>query len=96
MHRKSNSEKMIAIRDSKDIRLGRGKEHDVSTQIDILGYDTRNNLTTILATITRGIRHQIRVHLAANGTPIIGDDLYGKRADYLHLRSLGFQLSPEN
>jgi len=92
MHHKSNSEKMIAIRESKDIRLGRGKEHDVSTQVDILAYNPQTNLTTILATITRGIRHQIRVHLAANGAPIVGDDLYGKRTDYLHLRSLVFHI----
>ncbi|MBQ3696432.1 MAG: RNA pseudouridine synthase [Spirochaetales bacterium] len=30
-------------------------------------------------TITRGFRHQIRVHLAWAGIPIVGDPLYGKQ-----------------
>lgn len=91
MHSKSNPEKMVAIRDVKDVRLGRSQLHEVSTQIDILQYDEKTNVTTMLATITRGVRHQIRVHMASNGTAIIGDNLYGKNKDYLHLWSIGFQ-----
>ena len=79
MHSKSNPEKMIAIRNPQDIRLGRSQQHHVSTQLDILQYDKESNVTTILATITRGIRHQIRVHMASNGTAILGDSLYGKK-----------------
>lgn len=33
--------------------------------------------TTILARILRGRRHQIRVHLAACGHPLLGDPVYG-------------------
>ncbi len=33
----------------------------------------------VKATITTGRRHQIRVHLAHNGHPIVGDVLYGAR-----------------
>jgi len=79
MHHKSNPDKMIVIHDIKDVRLGRSQLHEVSTQIDILQYDKKTNVTTILATITRGIRHQIRVHLASNGMAILGDSLYGKK-----------------
>lgn len=93
MHSKSNPEKMVAIRDDKDLRLWRSKQHEVMTQVDILHYDEKQNVTTILATITRGVRHQIRVHLAANGTAILWDSLYGKKWPYLHLRSLGFKVS---
>ena len=92
MHSKSNPEKMIAIRDIKDVRLGRSQLHEVSTQVDILQYNEKTNVTTILATITRGIRHQIRVHMASNGTAILGDSLYGRKWIYLHLRSIGFRL----
>lgn len=91
MHSKSNPEKMVAIRDVKDVRLGRSQLHEVSTQIDILQYDKKTNVTTMLATITKGVRHQIRVHMANNGTAIIGDNVYGKTKDFLHLRSIGFQ-----
>ena len=42
-----------------------------------------------------GRTHQIRVHLAAIGHPIVGDALYGKRLDivgrqFLHAARLGF------
>ena len=42
-----------------------------------------------------GRTHQIRVHLAAIGHPIIGDELYGKRSNvvgrqFLHAARLGF------
>ena len=33
--------------------------------------------TLVRLTITTGVRHQIRVHLAALGHPIVGDALYG-------------------
>ena len=79
MHHKSNPDKMIVIQNPHDLRFGRSQQHDVSTQIEILHYDEKNNRTTILATITRGIRHQIRVHLASNGTAILGDSLYAKK-----------------
>jgi len=79
MHHKSNPDKMIVIQNPQDLRFGRSQQHDVSTQIEILHYDEKNNRTTILATITRGIRHQIRVHLASNGTAILGDSLYAKK-----------------
>ncbi len=91
MHSKFHPEKMIAIHSPRDIRSWRGKEHHVSTQIDILQYDKKNNITTILATITKGIRHQIRVHLASQGTPILGDNLYGIATGNLHLWSIWFR-----
>jgi 23S rRNA-/tRNA-specific pseudouridylate synthase len=90
MHR--SLEKMIAIKDAKDVKKGRWKEHKVETFVELLEYDKKFNISTLLVKIHKGIRHQIRVHLASIDFPIIGDPLYGESAkdEVLHLRSVGF------
>lgn len=58
-------------------------------------------VTLIAVRILTGVRHQIRVHLASIGHPIVGDDLYATRTlqpphaqwtnrPFLHARSLSF------
>lgn len=58
---------------------------------------TSERYTLLRITITTGVRHQIRVHLAALGYPIVGDTPYGAphRASrlYLHAEALAF-ISP--
>jgi 23S rRNA pseudouridine1911/1915/1917 synthase len=53
---------------------------------------TAERYTLLRVTITTGVRHQIRVHLATLGHPIVGDPLYGTahRAPrlYLHAEAL--------
>jgi len=55
------------------------------------------NRTLLEAEPVTGRTHQIRVHLAAIGHPIVGDALYGKRSDvvgrqFLHAARLGFNM----
>lgn len=56
-------------------------------------------VTLVAATLETGRTHQIRVHLAAIGHPVVADDLYGPHRPipgtdlhrpFLHARSLGF------
>jgi 23S rRNA pseudouridine1911/1915/1917 synthase len=52
--------------------------------------------TLLLARLETGRTHQIRVHFAAIGHPIVGDTVYGKRSDsldrqFLHAWRLGFE-----
>lgn len=52
--------------------------------------------TLVRCTITTGVMHQIRVHLAHEGNPVAGDDLYGGARPpglqrmFLHASVLGF------
>ena len=59
-----------------------------------------DNYTLLDITIETGRTHQIRVHLAAIGYPVVGDRVYGVKSKYLnrqfvHASRLGFYL-PEN
>jgi len=69
-------------------------------------YTTEGDLgryTLIRATLETGRTHQIRVHMASTGHPVLGDPVYGKRTlkdaaalgltrQFLHAQRLGFTL----
>jgi 23S rRNA pseudouridine1911/1915/1917 synthase len=70
------------------------KEHYINTAQPIDEY------TLIMVKLHTGRTHQIRVHLAALGYPIVGDQLYGKKKcqlpgakrQFLHAESIEAQL----
>lgn len=74
-----------------------------TTYYEVVSYNYQTNTTTLSLTITKWVRHQIRVHLLSIGHPIIWDSLYiTKRLrksynkymvdyhdEYMHLWSVG-------
>jgi len=68
--------------------------YEVVRRLDVSGVGPATVLTLTLET---GRTHQIRVHLAAIGHPVVGDDRYGTASDvlapgrlFLHAARLGF------
>lgn len=95
MHHKHKTDRMVFVRWPKDEVKGRSKLHHASTIVKVLQVDDEADTTTLLVGIYRGVRHQIRVHLAGIGYPVVGDTLYGKDKEpgNLCLRSVGFQIN---
>lgn len=93
MHHKFSEDRMIYIQSPWDIIKWSWKQHLVSTRISLLDFDKNTNISTLLVSIHKWIRHQIRVHLSSIGCPIIWENIYSKHKtqDFLHLRSLWFK-----
>jgi 23S rRNA pseudouridine1911/1915/1917 synthase len=72
----------------------RGRAQPASTRFRPLA--VFHNTTLLAVRITTGVRHQIRVHLASLGHPIVGDTLYGDesagRAERLMLHAIRLRL----
>ncbi len=65
-----------------DLRHGKPSE----THFRLL--QTRGECSLVEARPLTGRTHQIRVHLAAAGNPVLGDDLYGRSGDGIALRAI--------
>ncbi len=71
-HSRKTSKRMIAVR-GKGFKT-KGSARNVITLFRVI--DQRGKLVFVEALITKGMRHQIRVHLASVGLRIVGDRLY--------------------
>ena len=58
------------------MRRGRGKVLEAESLVMSVSYDSVTNTSIVRVMIHHGWRHQIRVHLAMLGNPIVGDGLY--------------------
>lgn len=92
-------EKSIRIKDGtikRTVWHGKG-EKEAITEYEVLKYFDNFSLLKVFP--KTGRTHQIRVHLASIGHPIVGDSLYGRKENpfglkrqFLHAESLEFNL----
>ena len=80
-----NRKRMAVVTDGREAR----------TQYRVVKY--LDNYTLLEVTLETGRTHQIRVHLAAIGFPVAGDEVYGRRSpvlkrQFVHACVLGFRL----
>jgi len=89
-HHRYFDDRMVVLRNQKDENKIRWKIHKVQTNIEVLYYDKKQDITTLQITISKGVRHQIRSHLASIWYPIIWDKIYSKikNKEVLHLWSI--------
>ncbi len=92
-HHPKNKKKMVVARSQEEIR--QWKARPAVTEYRRVKFSSEASL--VLLRIHRGSRHQIRVHLAAIGHPILGDAIYGKGQvgprHFLHARKVEFKHS---
>ena len=88
-----------------DAPVGRDPRHRQRMAVAVGGREARTHYETleeleghtlVAATLETGRTHQIRVHLAYLGYPVLGDAVYGKASDlldrqFLHATRLGFR-----
>lgn len=75
--------------------VAKDKGREAQTQYHVVSYI--GNYTLLEVRPQTGRTHQIRVHLAAIGYPLVGDKVYGVKSSYLsrqflHASRLGFKL----
>ena len=78
-HRQDDPTRMVAVRDSTDQLVSsqiRGKLQEATSVVEYLSYDADCDQSLLQITITKWVRHQIRVHCASVWFPIVNDSLY--------------------
>ena len=77
----------IARKDDSIIERCVSKNGDRAiTEVELL--QTFDNYSLVKCNLKTGRTHQIRVHLSYIGHPILGDDLYGKKSEFINRQAL--------
>lgn len=99
-HHKFSPDRMVVILDTKqtgalDNKIDTKRIQDATTHIQVLYYDEVLNQTTLLVTISKWIRHQIRAHLSSIWFPIVWEKIYIKTPskEDLHLYSIWMKIN---
>ena len=94
-HHRYNPDRMVVVENSNDINKTKWTHHYLTTTIVEFQFFPTSNTSILLICIQKGIRHQIRAHLASVGYPICWDFLYSKSKhtwyQYLQLYSIGLK-----
>ncbi len=93
-HHPRSARRMCAVTSATQKVRGKARRaitHLRALQYSYRGIDGSGPLTLAGVKIETGVRHQIRVHLASLGFPIVGDQLYGRKN---HSDSFNFQGKP--
>lgn len=84
-------------KDRKKMAVTYKNSKEAKTRIKVLKRFYNSNVTLVEATLETGRTHQIRVHMAYVGHPLVGDEVYGKKdprfkieGQMLHAKTLGF------
>ncbi len=84
-------------KDRKKMAVTTKNSRNAITNIKVLKRYYNSNLSLVEATLETGRTHQIRVHMAYKGYPLLGDEVYGKKdskfkieGQMLHAKLLGF------
>ena len=90
-HHKFSPDRMVVISDTKQTgKIDEKRIQKAVTHVQNLYYDEITNQTTLLVTISKWVRHQIRAHLSSIWFPIVWEKIYIKRpsSEKLHLYSV--------
>ncbi len=63
-----------------------------SSRVSLLNYDHEQDRSLLEVKIETGRKHQIRIHLAELGFPVVGDRLHGKEGDSEDLQLIAYRL----
>lgn len=79
-HHPKNKKKMMVCSSEKQARELKAREAETSVvRQKILQLSKNEAVSEVFVSICTGVRHQIRVHLAFAGYPLVGDLLYQKK-----------------